>query len=139
MKICNKCGEEKPVEQFSASSRDGTYATCKTCRNADQRQWRSENPEKDREYRLKRHHLTPDSFIALLESQNGRCAICPAVEPGGSGYWHVDHDHACCPGEYSCGECIRGLLCFSCNTGLGKFGDSADRLIKAAKYLRGIT
>ena len=39
----------------------------------------------------------------------------------------IDHDH-------ETGE-IRGLLCFQCNTGIGKLGDDESRIWSAYNYL----
>lgn len=76
--------------------------------------------------------ITEETYEALLSSQNGRCAIC-GVELGDKGT--VDHDHACCPGYRSCGQCIRGILCKPCNTGLGHFSDDPAHLRAAADFL----
>ena len=39
----------------------------------------------------------------------------------------IDHDHACCPAEKSgCVQCVRGLLCLSCNTALGQIERKLD-------------
>jgi len=78
--------------------------------------------------------ITVDEFDRLLASQGGGCGICgdtPADEN-----LHVDHDHACCPGNKTCGQCIRGLLCRYCNQALGFLKDSAVRAESAAVYLR---
>lgn len=82
-----------------------------------------------------RNGITLDQYDELLAGQGGGCAICGKRKPGGQGRFHVDHDHACCPGARSCGRCVRGLLCSRCNVGLGSFQDDVDRLTAAAAYL----
>lgn len=83
-----------------------------------------------------RHGITEDRYLELLARQGGKCAICKTTEPGGRGRWCIDHDHGCCPtGDGSCGQCIRGILCASCNTGLGMFKDNPDALRAAIRYL----
>lgn len=56
------------------------------------------------------------------------CWICTAslkwrfANWGGTaqqGKIHVDHDHRCCPGETSCGNCVRGLTHETCNKRIG--------------------
>lgn len=77
--------------------------------------------------------LEPGQFDAMLDKQDGKCAVCQ--ESFGDTTPHVDHDHTCCPGRRACGKCIRGLLCGRCNSGLGSFKDDPDRLRLAAQYL----
>ncbi len=55
----------------------------------------------------------------MLEAQGFACAM--GGEPFEDGdQICIDHDHGCCEDEkQSCGGCLRGLLCVSCNTALG--------------------
>ena len=62
------------------------------------------------------------------------CSIC-GLMIGNDRQLAVDHDHACCAGKRSCGKCVRGLLCLSCNSTLGLNNDSPARLRAAANYL----
>lgn len=88
----------------------------------------------DRCRKLKsRYNLTWDAYTTILDLQNGNCAIC--TNELGDGRSYVDHDHSCCPGTKSCGSCVRGILCLSCNTSLGGFKDDPDILQKAIDYL----
>lgn len=47
----------------------------------------------------------------------------------------TDHDHACCAGPTSCGQCVRGMCCRACNKDvLGRY--NAEQLEALAAYLR---
>lgn len=83
-------------------------------------------------HRYKRYGLTAELFDALLANQGGGCAICGETAEK----WHIDHDHTCCATIFTCGTCIRGILCRGCNIGLGNFRDDAELVERAASYLR---
>lgn len=78
-------------------------------------------------YDRHKYKLEPAHKQALLEKQNGGCAICEYKFGQKIGDMHVDHDHKT--------GAVRGLLCDLCNRGLGYFKDQASRLIAASKYL----
>lgn len=69
--------------------------------------------------RRRAHGLTPAEQDRLAEVQRGLCAICQ--EP--SDRLAIDHDHRHCAGSTGCRQCVRGLLCPRCNSGLGWIGD----------------
>lgn len=104
------------------------------------RKYTEANPEKVKARLVKNwlrslYGLTEHQYQELWDSQNGKCAVCNELETKGKRL-HVDHDHSCCPGEETCGKCIRGLLCGKCNTGLGMFNDKEITLLNAVQYLR---
>lgn len=70
--------------------------------------------------------MTVAEYDAMAEAQGGVCAICGQPPPDGERL-HVDHDHKTMK--------RRGLLCRSCNNGLGLLDDNPDRLRTAADYI----
>lgn len=156
---CKTCGEEKPRSEFyKHPSGTGRRIHCKKCLSAKkrmryqnepvfrekakrhQREWRKRHPMVQG---LRRHGLTMEDYEQLLAAQDGGCGACGRTEPGGGNQrFHVDHDHDCCSGDYSCGRCIRGLLCHWCNTALGLIDEEPEKLLvylavgKALAYAR---
>lgn len=79
------------------------------------------------------YNLTTEDYDRLSKAQKGLCALCPEA-----GTLSLDHDHACCPGSSnSCGKCIRGLLCQTCNFMLGPMERDIERFasIHVKEYL----
>lgn len=84
---------------------------------------------------LKRwRNMTPEEFDALLASQGGGCGLCGKKPPAEGRRWPVDHDHDCCPDTKSCGRCTRGILCHTCNIGMGAVDRTPGWLDKARAY-----
>lgn len=107
---------------------------------------RAKDPEKNREAARKwsqqnpyyvKYRMSRQDWQDILERQGGRCYLCGDefnVEQRKRAI-HVDHDHACCHTERTCGECVRGLACRNCNQGIGVFLDDPDRMRRAADAL----
>jgi len=115
-KECNKCNFIKKKEEFSfTATKKHKKQTCIQCINL-----------------LSNFGITSKEYTEMLESQNGKCAICNNPEShthqnGKISNLAVDHCH-------KTGK-IRGLLCSNCNIGLGNLKDDKKILISAINYL----
>ncbi|SCE63493.1 Recombination endonuclease VII [Micromonospora matsumotoense] len=78
--------------------------------------------------------FTYRQYLRMVDEQNGVCRICGNPPPDGERL-AVDHDHGCCSGQKTCGQCIRGLLCKRCNSALGLFDDNPETLAAARAYV----
>ena len=122
MDKCPKCGGTDLYTEKSGRVR------CRPCQNERMRkiyatpEYKAKHREDDRK---RRRNMPPERFNELVELQKGNCAICGK---------HVgdrllaDHDHE--------NGNPRGLLCNSCNCGLGNFKDDPKLLETAIQYLK---
>jgi len=99
---------------------------CLGCKRKNGAKYRAKNREQIRlKTRLGRYNISIDDFQVLWHKQNGLCAICGKSLEGIK--YRIDHDHNT--------TLVRGLLCVSCNTGIGFLKDSPEVLTNAARYL----
>lgn len=82
-----------------------------------------------------KYGITLVQLEQMVSNQDSRCAIC-LREFTEDRVPNVDHDHDCCPGEMTCGKCIRGVLCRRCNhVLLGAANDDPQLLRRAANHV----
>lgn len=131
---CSRCKKTLPVDQFGFVSRTQRLKSwCNPCSAAYAVKYRAAG--RMRGPRLKHSYgISENEYQQMLDTQNGCCAICKRIETrvGRTGAvlpLCVDHNH-------TTGD-IRGLLCSSCNQGLGFMQDDPDRFRAAANYLEG--
>lgn len=163
-KICSRCRINKSLTEFTRdnSRADGFGHRCKPCQKEYHAEWRANNPKyqeyQDKYYQdnkekinlrnnnyyqenkdwllpkmnanrfFKKYGITQEEAKSLLDSQGGNCAICETEDPGIKG-WCIDHCH-------DTGK-VRGVVCGTCNSGMGLLKDNPKLLERAASYLRG--
>lgn len=123
-KRCTKCDLWLPEEYFhrGSNSLDGLVSWCRDC----QSEARKSRPAFINTCRS--HNVKVEWFQnAILDG----CSLCGAK----GRKLNIDHDHSCCASARSCGKCVRGLLCFKCNTALGHLGDSRESVERVLTYL----
>lgn len=115
------------VHKISNVDREKLTADCANCgkdtpvrMKAGKPRCRIANREEKRRYGKGSHGLTWEQADEF--KQNASCAIC-----GNTENLHVDHCH-------TFGH-VRGVLCRSCNLGIGHFRDKPELLTRASEYL----
>ncbi len=119
-------------DKINASGADYRKRFPEECRERTRRSV-AKNPHashmrKRRKHLISKYGITHDDFLVMIQEQGYACAICGinlACLP--DRLVHVDHCHETSK--------VRGILCLSCNIGLGKFYDSPELLMSAALYL----
>ena len=124
---CRKVAERRRRREREVSD----YGSCPWCGEARKGRWVHCSEACSRERRRHRFWYGIDSLEErdrLLDFGGGCCEICGTYYGfiGKKGL-HIDHEHG--------KKGVRGLLCFSCNTGLGKFQDDPALFSAAIKYL----
>lgn len=122
-KRCPVCAKWLREGDFGLNSAtpDGLYSCCRSCKRITRL--------------LYAYNLTLCEYGAMLDAQGGVCALCRQPDSSGRAL-AVDHDHTCCAASSSsCGKCVRQLLCWECNTGIGKLRDDPQVLRAAADYI----
>lgn len=135
-RVCSVCKMLKPVTLFVGHPDQESFLpdVCKHCSDQDRKSKNKANSMRvSLKSRLKKFNLTIEGYELLLAKQNNLCAICNLPERVSARgrkrmlRFAVDHDH-------KSGK-VRGLLCASCNQGIGKFDEDTERMLRAIQYI----
>jgi len=155
LKQCSKCKQKLPINDYhkDKSKKDGLREQCKSCRcvhpsgdllkeckACNEKFLIKENGNKGQLYcgivcqrYFIKYNINKHEYNELIKKCNNRCTICKQKETNTDSKTNkkyslsVDHCH-------KTGN-VRGLLCSSCNNGLGFFKDNIELLNNAINYL----
>ena len=147
IKECTKCHISKDPNQFRKNDRlkSGLNSWCKNCENlatrsryiprGDNKRGKGIKPpiSKTRDYIRNQSYksaysITLEDYTNMYNEQEGKCKICSEERnAGGNKGLVIDHCH-------KTGK-VRGLLCPSCNSAIGKLKEDPEIFKLAMNYL----
>jgi hypothetical protein len=154
MKTCLNCNIAKPLSEYhkDKSRKSGLREKCKSCRCkhpenvfkkciACNSSFTVKGFSKAQKYCSDtcqivyiKYKINKFDFFELLKLSNNKCSICNKEERNvdirTGKIYRLSIDHCHTTGK------VRGLLCSSCNAGLGYFKDDIDIMKKAILYIK---
>lgn len=145
LKECKKCLQELPLSEFRlVGSGKWPDSYCIGCKKTVDKEYREKDLEGYRaklreKYKNSKEHYRDlarrsmynvplGTYEMLHTAQNGKCAICGSEQAAKDGRkLALDHHHE--------SGIVRGLLCTTCNQGIGAFRENPDLLRAAISYL----
>lgn len=123
-RMCSRCKNIFPKEDVDSWTHK---SRCKECQA-----WVK------RDTYLKRYYsIDIEKYEKLLSLSSGGCYICGKTKKQNkNNHLSVDHDHSCCNGPHSCGKCIRGILCDTCNRAVGLLQNDSQNAMAVAIYIK---
>ena len=116
VKTCYVCKQELSLDCFHNDSArcDGKQSACISCKKKEKRR------------RTYGYCINFEEVEARYYATN-RCECC------GKNFGDVASNKKCVD---HLGDIIRGIICWDCNVGIGKLGDTLDAVLNTAEYLR---
>lgn len=132
MKICRNCGKEQSLGCFSKDkhTKDGRCFHCKSCVSLNHKMRPRPNFSalNKRRHLKSKYNMTLEKYNQMFEDQRGVCAVCGVPAGDLKRNLAVDHNHR--TGK------IRGLLCFACNSLIGRIEKNPLLIPTMMKYIR---
>lgn len=123
-RTCTTCKKTKDISNFKLERDKRAHndiSVRSKCRECDEFR-------KYKRFIKRTYDISWEDYEEMFDNQNGCCAICKSkVSSSRTTRLFVDHCHDTTK--------VRGLLCSSCNHGLGLFKDSPTLLKRAINYL----
>lgn len=160
-KLCKRCGQIKPISDFSkdSSTKTGIRSWCRICCNIRCRKWEKANKELRKEYSLKSYYRNRDKRLAqkkesynyekqsatnrqrlygLLPEQYERMVqnqndLCAICHE--SNITRRGKAPLFVDHDHATGS-VRELLCHFCNAGIGYFKEDVSLMMAAIEYIK---